>query len=273
MFKIGEFAKLNRVTIATLRHYDVLNLLKPVKTDELTGYRYYSAEQMTILNRILNLKDMGFSLEEILLIVKENKGKETLKELLAFKQSQIQDNIDREQERLNLLKGYMEYLDQEGTTMEYDVIFKKTEEIKVAGLRDIIPDYPEQGHLWEELVSYIESNKGKIIPPCLVIYYDNKELENAVDAEVLEAITGELKGSDRVNVRKLESVPAACVIHKGPYKTIGQAYKAASSWIEENGYTINGPQRELYLKGEWNSESEEEYITEIQLPVEKKISN
>lgn len=270
MFKIGEFAKLNRVTIAALRHYDVLNLLKPVKTDDLTGYRYYSALQMPTLNRILRLKDMGFSLEEILLIVKENKGKETLKELLTLKQTQVQDNINREKERLNMLKGYMEYLDQEGITMEYDVIFKKTEEIRVAGLRDIIPNYPEQGHLWEELVGYIEDNHGKIVPPCMVIYYDNKNIENAVDAEVLEGIAGELKGSDRVSVRNLESVEAACVVHKGPYTTISQAYKAVSSWIEENGYTINGPQRELYLKGEWNSESQEDYITEIQIPIKKE---
>lgn len=270
MFKIGEFAKLNRITISTLRHYDAMNLIKPVKTDELTGYRYYSAEQMPLLSRILRLKEMGFSLEEITLIIKGNTDKEALMELLCLKQTEVQDAISREEERLNSLKDYMSYLNQEGKAMEYDVLLKKTDNIKVAGLRDLIPDYTAQGPLWEELGNYINKNHGKMVPPCMVIYYDSKELLNAVDAEVLEGITGELKGSDRVNVRYLEPVQAACVVHKGPYSALSHAYEALSVWIEEKGYEIAGPQRELYLKGEWDSEREEDYITELQIPVEKK---
>jgi DNA-binding transcriptional MerR regulator len=149
MFKIGEFAKLNRITISTLRHYDAMNLIKPVKTDELTGYRYYSAEQMPLLSRILRLKEMGLSLEEITLIIKGNTDKDALMELLCLKQSEVQDAISREEERLNSLKDYMSYLNQEGKAMEYDVLLKKTDNIKVAGLRDLIPEYTAQGPLWE----------------------------------------------------------------------------------------------------------------------------
>ena len=59
-------------------------------------------------------------------------------------------------------------------------------------------------------------------------------------------------------------------MHKGSYGKLGQAYNALSAWIEEKELKIAGPQRELYLKGEWDSDSEEEYITEIQIPVVKK---
>lgn len=64
MFKIGDFAKLNKVTVKTLRHYDSLGLLQPENVDTFTGYRYYSASQMPRLNRILVLKDIGFSLDD-----------------------------------------------------------------------------------------------------------------------------------------------------------------------------------------------------------------
>lgn len=270
MFKIGEFAKLNRITISTLRHYDFMDLLKPVKTDEMTGYRYYSAKQMPRISRILKLKEMGFSLEEITLILKGNVDRDALLELLSRKEKEIQNVISREEERLNSLKDFVSYLDQEGKTMEYDVLLKKTDKIKVAGLREFISERGNQEHLWTELVDYINKNHGRMIPPCMVIYYDSKGPENAIDAEVLEGITGELKGNERVSVRYLEPLEAVCVVHKGPYSTLSRAYEALSDWIEGKGYKLAGPHRELYLKGEWDSDSEDEYITELQIPVEKK---
>jgi DNA-binding transcriptional MerR regulator len=59
MIKIGDFAHLSQVSVVTLRYYDEMDLLKPVKVDDFTGYRYYSAEQLSRLNRILALKDLA----------------------------------------------------------------------------------------------------------------------------------------------------------------------------------------------------------------------
>ncbi len=65
MYKIGLFSKMNKVTIKALRYYDEIGLLKPALVDEFTGYRYYTAEQMPRLHRILMLKGIGFSINEI----------------------------------------------------------------------------------------------------------------------------------------------------------------------------------------------------------------
>jgi DNA-binding transcriptional MerR regulator len=62
VFKIGDFSRLSLVSVKALRYYDELGLLKPARVDEFTGYRYYSASQLTRLNRILAMKDMGLSL-------------------------------------------------------------------------------------------------------------------------------------------------------------------------------------------------------------------
>ena len=55
MFKIGDFSKFSRVSVKALRYYDEIGLLKPVKVDQLTGYRYYSVEQIPRLQRIIGL--------------------------------------------------------------------------------------------------------------------------------------------------------------------------------------------------------------------------
>jgi len=86
MLKIGDFSKLARVTIKALRYYDELGLLKPVKVDEFTGYRYYSASQLTQLYRIMALKDMGLSLEEISRLLRNNVSIDHILDLLHTKQ-------------------------------------------------------------------------------------------------------------------------------------------------------------------------------------------
>lgn len=65
LYKIGMFANMNRVTIKTLRYYDEQKLLVPVYVDEENGYRYYAAGQAAQLHRIIALKNMGFSIDDI----------------------------------------------------------------------------------------------------------------------------------------------------------------------------------------------------------------
>ena len=62
----------------------------------------------------------------------------------------------------------------------------------------------------------------------------------------------------------------ACVIHKGSYGGFTSTYRILMKWIEENGYKIIGPNREVYLEGEWSVKNPEDYITEIQIPVTKE---
>lgn len=65
LLKIGDFSKRTGVSIRTLRYYDEIDLFKPSEIDLFTNYRYYGEEQIEDLNLINELKDIGFSLEEI----------------------------------------------------------------------------------------------------------------------------------------------------------------------------------------------------------------
>ncbi len=65
MFRIGEFAQIAQVSGRLLRYYDQLGLLSPVRIDPQSGYRWYSAKQLPRLNRILALKELGLTLEQI----------------------------------------------------------------------------------------------------------------------------------------------------------------------------------------------------------------
>jgi effector-binding domain-containing protein len=271
MFKIGDFARLNRVTVKTLRHYDSLGLLQPEKIDDFTGYRYYSASQMPRLNRILALKDVCFSLEEITFILNKSLNTEQIQTLLEIKHLEIAEKIQTEQERLSRVRNLLKTYKQEAYFMSYDIVLKEVEAIRVASLRDIIPSYSEQGQLWEELGEHIKKHGAKIVPPCMVMYHNPEYKEGSIDAEIVEPIVGELPETNRIKVRVIEAVKVmATVVHKGPYENLHLAYNAISKWIEDNSFEIVGPQRELYLKGYGDSNDQNEFITEIQCPVKKQ---
>ena len=65
-FTISEFAKLRNININSLRYYEKLGLLKPAIVDEKTGYRYYSAEQVSLLNKIILCIQLGIPLKEMM---------------------------------------------------------------------------------------------------------------------------------------------------------------------------------------------------------------
>lgn len=65
MFKIGDFSKMCKVTIKALRYYEKEGLIKPFHIDEFSGYRYYESSQLVDISRIVSLKQIGLSIEEI----------------------------------------------------------------------------------------------------------------------------------------------------------------------------------------------------------------
>jgi len=65
MFQIGIFSKLVRVSARMLRHYEKCGLLYPAEINRINGYRFYSMKQIPLLNKIVKLRDMGFSIDEI----------------------------------------------------------------------------------------------------------------------------------------------------------------------------------------------------------------
>ncbi|MDR0981058.1 MAG: GyrI-like domain-containing protein [Methanocalculaceae archaeon] len=75
--------------------------------------------------------------------------------------------------------------------------------------------------------------------------------------------------TETIRFKELESVPAVCVLHKGDYTNLGEAYQFAFGWALEHGYEVSAPPREQYIHGVWDRENPEEWLTEVQIPVRK----
>jgi DNA-binding transcriptional MerR regulator len=93
MLTIGDYSRLTHVPAKTLRYYDEIGLFRPIKVDSLTGYRYYSVEQLPRLYRILSLKELGISLNQILSVVNEDISPEQMRGILRLKAAQLKESI------------------------------------------------------------------------------------------------------------------------------------------------------------------------------------
>jgi DNA-binding transcriptional MerR regulator len=273
MFKIGDFSKLSQVTVKTLRYYDELGLLKPVEVDRFTGYRYYSADQLPRLNRILALKDLGLSLEQIATLLNDRVTAEQMRGMLRLKQIEAQARVEEDRARLARVEARLRQIEQEGKMPAYEVVIKKIPAACIASIRGMIPTYSQQQNLWGELYGYLGQQRAQFNGPCFAVYHDPEYKERDVDVEVCQPIAGTLAGSGRVTVRELPATETmASVVHKGAFLTIGDAYTALMQWIQANGYRIVGASREIYLHagdGKTVRQDDPTYVTEIQFPVEK----
>jgi DNA-binding transcriptional MerR regulator len=269
MFKIGEFSTLSRVSIKTLRHYDDLGLLKPASVDRFTSYRYYTAAQLPRLNRILALKDLGLSLEQIRRLLEEGLPAAELRGMLRIKQVELEQHLAEEHARLRRVAARLQQIEEENAMPTYEVILKEMPSQRVASLRGIVPDYGAQGPLWEELSSYLAEHGLKPNAACLTLYHDEEFRERDVDVEVCEPVDAPL-ADGRVRVHDLPAGLVASTVHHGPYDGLNGAYGALMGWISANGYRIVGANREIYLRNRADhGVAPEDLVTEVQFPVAK----
>ncbi|MGE7998428.1 MerR family transcriptional regulator [Lysinibacillus sp. NPDC093190] len=130
MFKISEFSRLSRIPLQTLHYYDQLGILKPTKTDESTGYRYYSAEQLLEITRIVIFKELGFTLQQIAHLLQEDISAEQIHGMLRLKESEIERLLDIERSKLSQVKERIQLVEREGRMdKEQEVVMKRVEDM------------------------------------------------------------------------------------------------------------------------------------------------
>jgi DNA-binding transcriptional MerR regulator len=182
MFKIGDFSRVTQVTVKALRHYDDLGLLKPARVDPDTGYRYYAAAQVPRLHRILALKDLGLSLEQIGPFLDAELSTTQLQALLLVKQSEVAEQIARQEAQLGRIAARLHQLEQPATQAAYDVVVKRVEAQAVAAIRATLPRHEAVSELFRELSGYRQRH-GLTATAWTAIWHDPEHRETAVDAE------------------------------------------------------------------------------------------
>lgn len=268
MLKIGDFSALSQVSVKTLRYYDERGLLQPAYIDAATGYRYYSAAQLSQLHRILALKDFGFSLEQIAESLQPPVTAEQMRGMLRLREAEQQARVEDEVDRLSRLRSRIRLIEQE-TRMPQDVVLKDVPAQWVASLRETIANYPAVGALYPRVAAALGPAMANSTM-AFAIWHAPEYQKTDVDAEAGFCLQKAVQAANGIQVHQLPAATMASIVHNGSYQRLPEAYDALLRWVASNGYELAGPIREFYVQmSQPVRQDDESYVTEVQVPVSK----
>jgi DNA-binding transcriptional MerR regulator len=255
-----------------LRHYDEIGLLQPDRVDEATGYRSYGVAQLARLHRVLALRDLGFNLEQIRVVVDDELPVEQLRGMLRMRQAQIEDDLATEHARLARVEAHLRALERNPQMITQHIVLKTTDPVRIAEASGVAPGFghenlnPVFAQLLPEVLAYLEA--AGVRPGISVAWYDDPDDDGTVVLHTgFEIGDQTVRSDDRVRVVDLPAIDVAAVVHRGPMDDVESVYEALIQWIDDSGYHLSGLSRELYLQ--WSDDNPAENVTELQMPITK----
>ena len=254
MFRIGEFAQIAQVSTRQLRFYDQIGLLRPSHTDQQTGYRYYAIHQLSRLNAILALKDLGLMLDQIGSLLDDAISPEELRGMLLLKRAEAEQAIRIGEQRLRHIESRIAQIDRQGSISGYDVITKSLPSQPILATRHTVADLEEAGPLVAAAaaagrVALHPSQRGN-----LIVVARNDADSDRLDLTIgyiLTRFTGRTVSAEGLTFSP-EDLPAidtaATIVRQGTNPESHVAFGAIGAWIEANGYAVAGPSREIFLE-------------------------
>jgi DNA-binding transcriptional MerR regulator/effector-binding domain-containing protein len=283
MLRIGDFSKITKVTIRMLRHYDQIGLFKPACVDPISGYRAYSYEQMPQLSRIVFLRDLGFTIQEIKSMVDNHLSIEEMETKLLKRKQELEEEIKVAQLNLGVVTERLKAIQHEQAIPSNDVTVKSVAPITVASVRKTVPHVSEMHEychvMYEQVYRDLERLHIEPAGPEVTFYHNESYSETDLDVEVSLIIRGSeeelrtLKGSS-LTVRHLPAESeVATMVYNGPYDGMELAIIELLKWIARHGWVTTGEMRELHLSGPTHPDGElvERSIIEFQIPIDSHI--
>jgi DNA-binding transcriptional MerR regulator len=279
MFKITEFSKIAHVSRRLLQYYDEIDLFKPVFTHPDSGYRFYSVEQLPRLHRILALKDLGLTLDQVARMADDNISPDEIRGMLNLKKAQIEQTLREEALRLHHVEMRLHQLQEYGTLSSYDVILKEVPPQDFLSLRKRNSSTESFYDFFYGVLRFAKQDAFlNTCSPYVALTHSEAHEQDDIDIELGFVLDKMPPSRDLVvyaygllQPTMLAGVELmASLIVTGEHGFTG--FEAIGAWIEANGYRIVGHNRELYWKIDVpDGNAASETVLEIQFPVEQRI--
>ncbi|MEO1373334.1 MAG: MerR family transcriptional regulator [Cyanobacteria bacterium J06635_10] len=283
MYSIGEYARIAQVSKRLLRYYDEIGLFQPIKLDTESGHRYYSASQLPELNRILALKDLGISLNQIQRFVRDDISPTEIQGMLSLKKAELEQQVLEELQRIRTIESRLKQI-QDRDSLVKDVIVKEVPQQRLIGLRKVLPT----NHSGEELFGSVihalpEKNNSTYGAMTIVVHEDgvtSDTPERGRQSHRTDIELGRLLHKTNhaplttydgltLDTRSLPSATMATLIPPTDCCARLLGHNAIGEWVEANHYAFAGPVRLVFLELPKHP-GDLDYVAEIQFPIRKR---
>lgn len=251
LFKIGEIAKILGITRKTILVYEEMDLLTPAVKDENSGYRYYTADNMTQIRSIRSLQTLGLSLSEIREYYYDSKN---LDHHLA-RLMDLRAALDRNIQLLQVRAAKPGDLSIHRICLPKQVCFCRRYPYKnTANASDKLRD------------TYIAAARtGKMSITARMFTMRIEKPDKSLDLLCCIPVEDDFAGEERV---EFSESPALCIYYRGPYEGIGTSIATLNTYVETNHIQTTGPFRSIFLEGPPSrGEQSSDYITQVVVPI------
>jgi DNA-binding transcriptional MerR regulator len=274
VYKIGDFSRIARVSSRLLRFYDEIGLLKPVHADPNTGYRFYSAKQLAELNRIIVLKDLGFSLEEIGPVLKNQVNAAELRGMLLMRRHDAERALASEAQKLRQIEMRIAQIETEGQLTD-DVLVRVEPARRLLSLRRVVSSFGEARSLITLLKDqvraiYRQGHAGQLVAVAHSQDFeaDHIDLELGITLDANEA--PDMPVDSLLSTRELPEARMAICVRVGLPEDAHLVTAKIGRFVEVNGDMLEGPSREVFLQPP-RLDRMHEAIVEMQFPIRSRV--
>lgn len=251
LFKIGEVTKIIGVTRKTLLVYEDMGLLIPAVKDEESGFRYYSADNLTQIRSIRSLQMLGLSLKEVAEYYYDAENIDVhLRRLMDLRTA-----LDRNIQMLQVRAARQGDLTVRKTVLPQQVCFCRRYQCE---------DVSEAANKLRD--TYIAAaHTGKMSMLSRMFTMRMSQPTEKLDLMCCIPVDSSYEGPERT---EFAEAPALCIYYRGPYEGTATAIRALLEYVKENNIETTGPFRSIYLEGPPNrGKNSGDYITQIAVPI------
>jgi DNA-binding transcriptional MerR regulator len=274
MYTSGEFARMAQVSQRQLRHWDDFGLLRPQKVDPQTGWRYYSASQLTALNRIVALKELGLSLDQIRRFIEDDVSVDEMQGMLLLRKAEIEQQVLAELSRIRTIESRIKQIREQGKHVR-DVVVKQVPAQMYIGIRAVVPDWEATFQVWDMVSPLLAESSGHQYGDLMGILHADGVTTDYFDMEAGRILRTEshppLTTSDGqpFTIRELPATELATYAYKGPPYEAHIGFSTIGEWAEMNDYAFAGPMRGIIVEP-FRFDDAENTVVEIQFPIQKR---
>ena len=251
LFQIGEVAKILGVTRKTILVYEDMGLLTPAVKDEESGYRYYSADNMTQIRSIKSLQALGLSLKEVKEYYYDTENMDKHLQRLY----ELRASLDRNIQMLQVRSAKRGDLTVRKTTLPQQVCFCR--QYQCSDTADAA------NKLRDTYIAAARTGKMSMIARMFTMRMTQNP--NVLDLLCCIPVDSSFEGPERV---EFAETPALCIYYRGPYEGTATAIRALVDYVKENNIKTTGAFRSIFLEGPPSRGANSgDYITQIAVPV------
>jgi DNA-binding transcriptional MerR regulator len=248
VLKIGDFSRLARVTIKTLRFYDATGLFHPALVEPRSGYRFYRADQLPVLQRIRLLRELGCSIAEVRKLTALPVESDDYMQLITALRRRLNVRIARDEHRLRQLDTLLQGRKLTAADHEQPAVTERQiAPISALTVRDRVRSLGEVERLFEATEQRVARQGCRASLSPFLLFHDMEYRDANVDVEVCVPIA-----PDSVAIcqgRVVDGIDrAACLRFAGSYTQAPRCYELMLDWMDGGGRRIAGPIREVYLR-------------------------